>query len=47
MIRAALAGVGMVPFAKMPEKTLADIGWPAVKAAIADAGIDSKALQAC
>ncbi|MYZ46361.1 thiolase family protein [Propylenella binzhouense] len=47
MVRAAIAGVGMVPFAKMREKSLADIGWPAVKAAIADAGIEPKALQAC
>ena len=32
--QAVVLGVGMVPFAKYPDKTITDIGWPAVKAAI-------------
>jgi acetyl-CoA acetyltransferase len=47
MIEAMIAGVGMTRFGKYPDKTLADIGWPAVKAAIADAGIDAKDIEAC
>ena len=34
MREVSVIGVGMVPFAKYREKTLAEIGWPAVKAAI-------------
>lgn len=47
MAKAAIVGVGMTPFGKFPDKTLADIGWPSVKAAIADAGIDPKKIEAC
>ena len=39
-------GVGMVPFAKYRDKTLSEIGWPAVKAAIEDAGISKKDIEA-
>ncbi len=39
-------GAGMVPFAKYRDKTLAEIGWPAVKAAILDAGIEKKDIEA-
>ncbi|MEK9683551.1 MAG: thiolase family protein [Rhodospirillaceae bacterium] len=39
-------GAGMVPFGKYPEKTLAEIAWPAVKAAIIDSNIPKKDLQA-
>ena len=39
-------GVGMVPFAKYRDKTLAEIGWPAVKAAIEDAGVSKKDIEA-
>lgn len=39
MREVSVIGVGMVPFAKYRDKTLAGIAWPAVKQAIADAGI--------
>ena len=39
-------GVGMIPFAKYRDKTLSEIGWPAVKAAIEDAGISKKDIAA-
>lgn len=42
----SVIGVGMVPFGRYPERKLADLGWPAVKAAIADAGIEPRAIQA-
>lgn len=42
----SVIGVGMVPFGKYPERKLSDLGWPAVKAAIHDAGIDAKKIQA-
>jgi acetyl-CoA acetyltransferase len=41
-----VAGVGLTPFGKFPSVSVADIGWPAVKAAIDDAGIDSRQIQA-
>jgi benzoylsuccinyl-CoA thiolase BbsB subunit len=41
-----VAGVGMTPFGKFPNKSVADIGWPAVKAAVDDAGIDARRIQA-
>ena len=46
MREVSVIGVGMIPFAKYREKTLAEIGWPAVKAAIEDAGIDKKDIEA-
>lgn len=42
----SVIGVGMIPFGKYPERTLADLGWPAVKAAIADAGIEPRQIGA-
>jgi benzoylsuccinyl-CoA thiolase BbsB subunit len=36
----SVIGVGMIPFAKYRDKSLAEIAWPAVKQAIGDAGID-------
>jgi acetyl-CoA acetyltransferase len=42
----SVVGVGMVPFGKFPERTLADLGWPAVKAALADGGVDPRRIQA-
>jgi acetyl-CoA acetyltransferase len=42
----SVVGVGMIPFGKYPEKKLADLGWPAVKAAIRDAGIEPRQIQA-
>jgi acetyl-CoA acetyltransferase len=46
MTAVSIIGVGMVPFGKFPDKSLADIGWPAVKLAIADAGIDPRQINA-
>ena len=42
----SVIGVGMIPFGKYPDKNIADIGWPAVKAAIKDANIDARRIQA-
>lgn len=47
MSNASIVGVGMTQFGKYPDRSLADIGWPAVKSAIADAGIDPRRIQAC
>jgi len=46
MTGVSVIGVGMIPFGRYPERSLADLGWPAVKAAIGDAGIDPKRIQA-
>lgn len=43
---AAVIGVGMIPFGKYPEKSIADLGWPAVKQALDDAGIDGGRIGA-
>ena len=42
----SVIGVGMIPFGKYPDTNITDLGWPAVKAAIKDAGIDARRLQA-
>jgi benzoylsuccinyl-CoA thiolase BbsB subunit len=42
----AVTGPGLVPFGKYPDKTLADIAWPAVKQAIQDAGIGKTEIGA-
>lgn len=42
----AIIGAGLVPFGKYPEKTLADIAWPAVKQAIQDSGLEKKEIEA-
>ena len=42
----SVIGVGMIPFGKYPDKNIADLGWPAVKAAIKDAGIEGKRIEA-
>jgi acetyl-CoA acetyltransferase len=42
----AVIGVGMIPFGKYPGKTISDLAWPAVKAAVADAGIEPRRIQA-
>jgi benzoylsuccinyl-CoA thiolase BbsB subunit len=39
-------GTGLVPFGKYPDKTLAEIGWPAVKEAILESGIPPKQIDA-
>ena len=39
-------GVGLTPFAKYRDRSLAEIGWPAVKQAIEDAGIEKRDIEA-
>ncbi len=39
-------GTGLIPFGKYPEKTLAEIGWPAAKEAIVESGIQPRSLGA-
>mgnify|MGYP003334087218 CR=1 FL=1 len=41
----SVIGVGMIPFGKYPDKNIVDLGWPAVKAALKDAGIDGKRIE--
>ncbi len=41
----SVIGVGMVPFAKYRDKTLAEIAWPAVKQAIGDSGAAKKDIE--
>jgi benzoylsuccinyl-CoA thiolase BbsB subunit len=46
MTGVSVIGVGIVPFGKYPDRTITDIGWPAVKSAIRDAAIEPKRIQA-
>ncbi len=46
MREVVVIGAGLVPFGKFPEKTLADIAWPAVKQAIEDAGVKKSEIEA-
>jgi len=46
MREVAVIGAGMVPFGKFPEKTVAEIAWPAVKQAIDDAGVKKADIEA-
>ena len=46
MREVSVIGVGITPFAKYRDKSLAEIGWPAVKAAIEDAGVEKKGIEA-
>ena len=46
MREVAVIGVGMARFGKFPDKTLADIAWPAVKQAIEDAGVGKSDIDA-
>lgn len=46
MTGVAIIGVGMVPFGKFPERTLADLGWPAVKAAVEESGVPASRINA-
>jgi acetyl-CoA acetyltransferase len=39
-------GTGLVPFGKYPDKTLAEIGWPAVREAILESGVPPKQIDA-
>ncbi len=42
----SVIGAGMVRFAKQPDRTLAEIAWPAVKQAIDDSGVDKRDIEA-
>jgi acetyl-CoA acetyltransferase len=42
----SVIGVGMIPFGKYPDRKLSDLGWPAVKAAVADANVDPRKIEA-
>ena len=46
MREVSVIGAGLVPYGKYPEKTVADIAWPAVKQAIEDSGLEKKDIQA-
>ncbi len=46
MREVAIIGAGLVPFGKYPDKTLADIAWPAVKQSIQDSGIKKNEIEA-
>ncbi len=46
MREVAVIGAGMVPFGKFPDKTLADIAWPAVRQAIEDSGVKKADIEA-
>lgn len=46
MREVAVIGAGLVPFGKYPEKTLADIAWPAVKQALDDSGVKKTEIEA-
>jgi acetyl-CoA acetyltransferase len=41
----SIIGVGMVPFGKFPERTLADLAWPAVKQALSDAEVSPQQVE--
>lgn len=47
MRRVAVIGVGMSMFGKMPERSLADLGTEAVRAALKDSGVSPKNIQVC
>jgi acetyl-CoA acetyltransferase len=46
MREVCVIGTGLVAFGKYPNKTLAEIGWPAVKEAILESGIAPKSIDA-
>jgi benzoylsuccinyl-CoA thiolase BbsB subunit len=43
---AVVIGAAMSRFAKQPDLSVSDLGWPVVKAALADAGIEPRDVQA-
>lgn len=45
MTRALVAGVGMVPFGRHPDRTVADLGAAAIVAALEDAGLPWSAVE--
>jgi len=46
MREVCVIGTGLVAFGKYPNKTLAEIGWPAVKEAIVESGVPPKSIDA-
>jgi acetyl-CoA acetyltransferase len=46
MTEVHVLGTGMVPFRKYPDKTLADIGWPALREAMLEAGVRGAEVNA-
>lgn len=46
MREVCVIGTGLIPFGKYPDKTLAEIGWPAAKEAIVESGIPPKSIDA-
>lgn len=46
MREVCVIGTGLIPFGKYPDKTLAEIGWPAVKQALLEAEVSPKAIEA-
>jgi benzoylsuccinyl-CoA thiolase BbsB subunit len=46
MEKVCVIGTGIVPFGKMPHKSIVDIAWPAVKQAYEEAAIDPLAIEA-
>jgi acetyl-CoA acetyltransferase len=46
MTGVSVIGVGMCPFGKFPDRSITDLAWPAVKAAIKDANVAPKDIQA-
>lgn len=46
MREVCVIGTGLIPFGKYPDKSLAEIGWPAVKEAIVESGIPPKSINA-
>ncbi|MDB5643147.1 MAG: propanoyl-CoA acyltransferase [Hyphomicrobiales bacterium] len=46
MTEVHVLGTGMVPFRKYPDKTLADIGWPALREAMLEAGVRGADINA-
>jgi benzoylsuccinyl-CoA thiolase BbsB subunit len=45
MREVSVIGVGMIPFGKYRDKTLAEIAWPAVKEAIEDSGVKKTDIE--
>jgi benzoylsuccinyl-CoA thiolase BbsB subunit len=46
MREVCVIGTGLIPFGKYSDKTLAEIGWPAVKEAIVESGLPPKSIDA-
>jgi acetyl-CoA acetyltransferase len=39
-------GTGLIPFGKYPDKTLAELGWPATREAILESGVEPRSIDA-